>query len=71
MLPKKIRDFNNSIESLFDKLLPGLEEMCKDIHQNPELPPLATTKGTAKLKLIFCPSFIPGIIASNCSAITH
>lgn len=33
----QIRAFNNSIESVVDKLLPELEEIYKDIHRNPEL----------------------------------
>jgi hippurate hydrolase len=33
----KIKEFNNKMDSFIDKLLPELEDIYKDIHQNPEL----------------------------------
>jgi hippurate hydrolase len=33
----RIKEFNNKMNSFIDKLLPELEEIYKDIHQNPEL----------------------------------
>src|SRR6478752_7576188 len=33
----QIKTFNNKMDSIIDKLLPELEEIYKDIHQNPEL----------------------------------
>lgn len=37
MLSQKIRELNNTLDPFIDKLLPGLEEIYKDIHRNPEL----------------------------------
>ena len=33
----QIKAFNNKLDSFIDQLLPELEEVYKDIHQNPEL----------------------------------
>jgi hippurate hydrolase len=33
----RIKEFNNNMDSFIDRLLPELEEIYKDIHQNPEL----------------------------------
>jgi metal-dependent amidase/aminoacylase/carboxypeptidase family protein len=37
MLSQKIRELNNTPDPSMDRLLPGLEEIYKDIHRNPEL----------------------------------
>jgi hippurate hydrolase len=37
MLSKQVTDFNNNMNPFIDKLLPELEDIYKDIHQNPEL----------------------------------
>ena len=37
MLSQKIRELNNTLAPFMDRLLPGLEEIYKDIHRNPEL----------------------------------
>jgi hypothetical protein len=37
MLSQKIRELNKTLAPFMDRLLPGLEEIYKDIHRNPEL----------------------------------